>query len=694
MRARDSLAFSAAALATIVASVVVSGCGGAQHSVRAMRAYANEDVSIRVSVDRVEDLARTLELVDRILIGQPYSPGDLWVRRLPLKEPDARAIKADLKEQPPYDSGEFEVPVLKVYRYYLETVFKEYAPPPEKAMYPSILDAVAGLVPRTPSIKAHWVAYRDATNALGDAVQELQQLQDELAGKSDADRAARAPDVADKERKISAAQGAAEAAKRDLANDATLLSTDAQLSTSDKSQVAREGLTALSVAFRIELEALALAPIIAIQTVRAVPQAATEVVSHPSLKAVRQIWQLPAFVAGIKERINRQVPVLEEMTTILAKAFQQSVDDTDGFLWKESVVDQIVGITLDSFRLDLRAGGEAFIYSNVQTNAKQTSNDGKETLDYSGRKYKLDYRIKPIILASARLDILFDAINLPNAGFLGFGYSTDRAFKSGGTIENSSLSNQLGVHGAASDVIDFGLGILGIRSSAKIATFNAGEVRRVSATDVSNVIDSAPLQLSYTQVDVGYDILWAIGDASMKAWMEELVIGVRYVKYSLPRILYELTNTSKDPNTKTFTFSRESPPQNVSSQFYMAGVTGRFGVGEAPRFSPFLDIALYGGAGPSSFYFLRDPLGGDGDGNREALHEAAFVFNGGLGAGIRMRLLPRGSRVRLDVRALYRADVIYASIHRAANDSGQERRTDFGGFDVFHGPFIAIRGAI
>jgi len=44
--------------------------------------------------------------------------------------------------------------------------------------------------------------------------------------------------------------------------------------------------------------------------------------------------------------------------------------------------------------------------------------------------------------------------------------------------------------------------------------------------------------------------------------------------------------------------------------------------------------------------------------------EAAFVFNGGLGLGLRWRLLPRGSRVRLDLRALYRADMLWSSIHR------------------------------
>ncbi len=677
----------------VLAAPFALGCG-VQQNVRAVRAYAHEDASLRVSLDRVEDLARTLELVDRILVGSPYTPGDLWVRRLPLREADARAVKEKILESAPYNTGEFEVPILKIYRLYIEQTLREYAPPPEKAMYPSILDAVAGLVPRAPLVKAHWTAYRDAIDALGKAVQAHKELDDELASASEDDKKKRAPELYEKQRQVSAAAAAVDASKRDITRDAELLASDAQLDTEARAQVAREALTALSVAFRLELEALALAPIIAIQTVRSLPDAPKDLVEHPSLKAIRQAWQLPAYIASIKERISRQIPLLEGMTNILARAFKEDVDDSPGFLFKESVVDQIVGITLDSFRIDLKAGGEAFIYNNVPLQAQQTYDNGKETLDYRGRSFKLDYKVKPIILASARLDITFDAINLPSAGFLGFGYSTDRAFSSGGTIEQTSLTSQLGIHGAASDVIDFGLGILGIRSSAKIATFTAGEVRKVQATNVDNVIDTSPLKLQYTQVDVGYDILWAVGDASMKAWMEELVVGVRYVKYTLPRILYELTNTSADPNVKAFTFSRESPAQNVTSRYYMAGGTARFGVGEAPRFSPFLDVALFGGAGPSSFYFLKDPLGGDVAANHEDFHETAFVFNGGLGLGLRWRLLPRGSRVRLDLRALYRADVIYTSIHRNNSDAGAERRTDFGGVDVFHGPSLAIRGAL
>ncbi len=695
-RARISVA-ARLAVGFVASLSVLGGCTAATQNVRAYRAYAHEEVSLKVAFDRVEDMARTLELVDRILSQTSYTPNDVWVRRLPMTDAEFRVMKEEIKHENPYKFGDFEVPILKVYRRHCERVLQEYAPPPEKAMYPSLLDAVAGLIPRTPAIKAHWTAYRQATEAHSDALEEEKRLEEELAGKDDATQKARANELAQKRQKTAAAAGAVDAAKGELQRDAALIESDAKLTTADKQQIARDALGVLSVAFRIELEAVALAPIVAIQLVRALPGAPREMVAKPSLKIVRQAWQMPTYIAGIRERFTRQLVVLEGLTKTLATALHTSVEDSPGFALHESVVDQIVGITLDSFRVDVKAGGEAFIFSSIATGAQQSTqnqdNTQSETVDYRGRKFKLDYRIQPIILASARMDIVLDWIRMPGAAQLAFGYSTDRVFKSGGTIETTSLSQALGIKSGFSDVFDVALGFLGVRSGVRISRFTGGELRQVDATDVTRVLAKAPLQLTMTHIDVGYDILFAVGDAGMKAWMEELVVGVRYFRYELPRILYELRNVSTDPNRKAFIFNRESPIQQVESQYYMAGFSARFGVGEAPRVSPFADLALYGGAGPSAFYFLRDQNLGDIPENRELSKEVAWVVNGGLGAGLRWRLFPRGWRIRAELRGYYRADFIYTRINRSNTSSGEERRTDFGSVDVFHGPSAAFRMA-
>ena len=67
------------------------------------------------------------------------------------------------------------------------------------------------------------------------------------------------------------------------------------------------------------------------------------------------------------------------------------------------------------------------------------------------------------------------------------------------------------------------------------------------------------------------------------------------------------------------------------------------------RISGFPDLGFAGGLGPTNFYFTQNPLIPDGP--HDNAHEAAVGLNGTGAVGIRLRLLPRGSRVRLDLRA-------------------------------------------
>lgn len=669
------------------------GCGGVTTNVRAYRAYAHEDPNIKVQIDRVEDIARTLELVDTILTRTSYTPGDMWPRRLAMTDAQFREVKADLRDRYPYKNvDQVEVPILKCYRYHLEKALSEYGPPPDKGKYPSLLDAVGALSPRGKEVKAHWVAFRDATDQLAQATEEQERLEKELAGLKDRDRKARQHELDTARARVSEAT-ARVVQTTDLVNrDSESLMADATLSDSDKNTIARDAFYAVSVAFRIELEALALIPIVVIQTVRSLPTAPRDLTYKTHLKVVGQVYRMPAYVAGIKQSFVKQAAILEKMTGTLAKGLHSTIEKSPGFELTESVVDQIVGITLDSFRVDLKAGADAFVYSSVGTGDR--AGDEKVSYDYRGRQYKLDYRIQPIILAGASLDIVLDWIRMPGVANLGFGYHTDRVFKSGGTVENTGFTQQLGIDGIASDVIDAALGVLGVRTSAKVATFTAGELRQVRATDVNNVVATAPLQLKYTQIDAGYDVLWLLEEGSLRAYMEELVVGGRYMNYTLPRIVYELQDTSTTAGVEKYTFFRETPVQNVTSKFYMATVSGRFGVGDAPRFSPFLDLQVAGGGGPIAYYFLNDPSRPDTDQNRDKVAEAAFVINASAGAGLRWRLLPRGWRLRMDLRAYYRADMIYTIFNHTRTVNDRATRADIGSIDFFHSPSIAIRGAL
>jgi hypothetical protein len=112
-------------LALALLTLPLTACGYTQN-VRAYRAYAYESPSLLVALDRTDDLAAALDLVDTLLTRTPYSPGDGWVGKLALTDADAASIKSELGQQAPYDAGKgYEVPVVKVYRTHLERVLAD-----------------------------------------------------------------------------------------------------------------------------------------------------------------------------------------------------------------------------------------------------------------------------------------------------------------------------------------------------------------------------------------------------------------------------------------------------------------------------------------------------------------------------------------------------------------------------------------
>ncbi len=107
-----------------------------------------------------------------------------------------------------------------------------------------------------------------------------------------------------------------------------------------------------------------------------------------------------------------------------------------------------------------------------------------------------------------------------------------------------------------------------------------------------------------------------------------------------------------------------------------------------------MDLQVAGGGGRIAYYFLNDPSRPDTDQNRDKVAEAAFVINASAGAGLRWRLLPRGWRLRMDLRAYYRADMIYTIFNHTRTVNDRATRADIGSIDFFHSPSIAIRGAL
>lgn len=310
-------------------------------------------------------------------------------------------------------------------------------------------------------------------------------------------------------------------------------------------------------------------------------------------------------------------------------------------------------------------------------------------------------------MIGGRVIVAFDWLHMANAASLNGGFNTDRLFSTNGSISSSgSLGNQLGLEGFVSDVFDIGVGLLGVRTRLKNATFTAGEVREISVSPLSGqdvgVTRKAPLQLSYTQLDIGYDIAFLMPEFSGKYWIEELLVGFRYMNYQLPRILYELRDTAPPGSeNQNFTFDRESTPQTLSSKYFMGGGTFRFGQGEGRTVSLFGDLGVYGGAGPTAYYFLEDTKAPDVEGNRTQQRPTSLVLDISAGLGGRIRLTPRKSRFRVLLEGQYHAEAvtqtIVSEIRELRKQNGDSvitvgKKIDFGGTDIFHGPRLQLVG--
>jgi hypothetical protein len=705
MRSRF-LAFAAA----VCLAAPLAGCAGNTQNVRAYRAYAYETPSLLVALDRTDDIAKSLEVMDKLLLDTPYTPGDEWIGKLPLTSEEAKLLKDDVRGQPPYQDGNYEVPVMKIYRIHLEKVL---AGAPTKGKYGSLLEAVGGL--GGVELKAHWQAMRDKANAFlkADAAFEKEYA---AAFPPGTKRTGQEP------ASVTAARQAKSDAKDELNKAQETLEKDVEAIAkgNPEGDQLKELTTAVSVAYRLELESLAMIPIVAIQAVRALPRAGKEAKDAASdgvslIKGIKQISELPDYISGIKEKMSREGEVLELMTKALAKASKSKVEETAGFQLKESVVDQVMGVTADSFKVTVKAGAEAFFYNNVKNatdpnaNQSDSGSSNKVVKDYTGHLRELRYEVKPIMLAAFNANVGFDYIQLPNAGNFNFGYKTDRVFSSGGSVESGSLSQQLGVKGVASDALDFGLGILGVKTAVRVATFTAGTVHYVDATTGNDVVlggkpATGIFQINYTQIDVGYDLSFLLGESAGKYFLEELTVGGRYFQYALPRILYELEyNGPPNADTKTYKWVSESAPQNVTSKYYMGGVTGRFGAGPSAMIAPFADLGIYAGAGPAAYYLrtkapnaqnvdspqttnLADPS------QNQLQNKSAFAANVVLALGARLHIT-HGSRLRISGEAQYRAELIYSQTKAdSGSDPNKDRIVDSGGADLFHGPRLSVVG--
>ncbi|MFO0758121.1 MAG: hypothetical protein U0359_16615 [Byssovorax sp.] len=690
----------------------LTGCAQvAVLEVRAQRAYGNEDPDPAVVMDRLDDVKAVLAQVDELLRATPYTPGDTWTHELALDDDRADHLRAAILKERPYDSGDFEVPIVKLYRRHLAQVLdRARSSRSAKPAFPTILDALTELTPSAAPLRAQWDLFEKARAVQIDRAQKVAKITAELLKKRvPMMPAARDPEklAAAKRDLESARQIAGEEKRKLLSHIATLaiLGRGGVLLKNNRT-IAEEALAAVSVAERVDLEVIALLPVVVSQTRRLDILGDRDLFRALGESKATDLSLLPLRAKALQDEAEGELSVMQETSLALTGITGTRLDKTAGYALRDSVVDQVAGVSLDSTHAVVRLDGQALFYHQIGA-ASEAASSTDSTTDFTGRRHRLDYDVSPIMMVGAKLIATFDFLHRKNAASLNAGFSTNRIWSQNGTIDNGgSLPDLLGVKGFASDLLNIGADLIGIQTRLRLAQFTAGEVREIGVDPKTGadtgVLRKAPLSLRFRQVDIGYDVSWLMQDIADRYWIEELLVGFRYMGYKLPRILYELENTTPTAETSHFAFLRESPPQNVTSDYYMGGFQARFGQGDARRLSLFGDLGVFGGSGPMAYYFLRDPDGKDVPDNRLVVASPVLVVNGSAGLGARVRLTPKKTgRFRVLIEARYGAEMLYQTIIsellETKNAKGDtvittNKRIDFGGFDIFHGPRVQVVG--
>jgi hypothetical protein len=300
-----------------------------------------------------------------------------------------------------------------------------------------------------------------------------------------------------------------------------------------------------------------------------------------------------------------------------------------------------------------------------------------------GRQTKLEYDVQPIVLARFALTAKVDLPHWADALGLNVGYATNRVYKSGGDIGNTSLANQLGVNGALSDALDAVLTIAGIKATGRIAHFNHGTARDILIADGSTIAE-APLTFDVKQLDLAYDLAPRRGSGNA---LQSFTIGARYFDYSLPRVLYETVNSTPGASTASYVFSRESPPQAVRTRLYMLDIATRIEKRLTPHFTPYASVDFAIGYGPTDYYFLHDPNLADVPSNQDQSSTSAVGIGVAGALGLRWFVGGPESRFNGYFDASYHAQWLSSAL---GSTSGGDTHVDSGSSDLFHGPRAAL----
>lgn len=636
----------------LLLAVSASACGlPPVESVRALRTYEREVVTPELVSQHLDELSGTLGLLKRILRETKYQPGDAWTQALALNDATAGQARALLLSENP---NRLVPTTLAIYSRHVSDVLTRARAQADAAAqqtataaqpFASILDALAQVDPALGTLRQDF----ETEQAL------VTQLRDAKAAQNEA---------SSYQKMVRAAQASQRAQQKLDAFKAEVKKRAAGLALHDPRarQVVKDALATTSVALRLAGEAAALGSMLLLELPRLASLPRREYAHHAEL-AAKLIRTGPAQVAQIRADLEADLQSLTELVEALARLDAIDLENAPGFAYREGLVDEVVGFTLDMLHFKADAGGEAYFFQPFKLEGGR---------DYTGRVNKLEYHVDPIVLASARLSASFDLPRLPMAGGLKFGYATNRVYQSGGTIENSSLAAELGATGRWSDAIDAALLYSGWQSSVRLAHFTSGTVDVLQAAD-GTVATNAPFTFTLKEIAFSRELV-SYGSPYVKS----AVIKVGYFDYTLPRVMYGFQDTTPDADSPTWVYRDETPPQRVRTQLATWGATSML---EIPVLIRNLNV-LFGfnlswGFGRQKFYFP------DADGTNKDHTPFTVALSALSHLGVSWRFVGVGSRFHIDAEAIYQGQYLNSSL---GTTFGLDRRIPIGSHALFHGP--------
>lgn len=332
-----------------------------------------------------------------------------------------------------------------------------------------------------------------------------------------------------------------------------------------------------------------------------------------------------------------------------------------------------------NFEFYVNSAGEIYFF-NILGSDDYSEDDEGNSVDYTGRQYKMEYAFDPVYMISFSSYARWRFLTMDGA------YKTDRFWSGGGTIETDDDADvtQLTDNKAVSEILQFGVEAFNLRTSYKKVNFDFGSAKVLDA-ETEDVVESQDLTLGIREFDIIYSfaILPVIDAGTGRVTStRDIYIGYKNVSYSLPRIVYKMEDINSSDDESDWRYVSETAPQEIKLNMHMIGAGSEYLVHRTNNLiEPIYTGSLYLGLAQTSFDF-------DATDEEEAEEVDAsffcvlFKISPGLSFKTTKGVINSSFRIMYDVNLMFAQG---GDNDESETEDGNPLMYDFAALDVYHG---------